>query len=112
MRRITLGCLLIAIGAAWTGSADNQPSHPKPKVPLKIIGPDSNFPGQVWGQMYFSPLLSFRVLKGKVPDVVALCDVVEDHRTVAEKHYNVITLHCEEGLVMELEGIDLQGGRQ
>lgn len=105
--RGAVGAVLLCLGAWVTlGSSDARRTE---KVPVKIIGPGSAFPGQLWGQTYFPPLLSFRVIKGKTPDVTTFCDVVTEHKQEGDHSYAVISLHCEEGLVMELEGIDLQG---
>jgi len=107
-RRAAAVVILLSLGTWVLGS-----NAPKPnKVPVKIIGSGSDFPGQVWGQVYFPPLLSFRVTKGKVPTGTTLCDVVTEHKETGERTYSTIVLHCEEGLVMELEGIDLKGGSQ
>ena len=111
MRGAAVGAALLCLGAWVTlGSSDTPRSH---KIPVKLIGPGNAFPGQIWGQTYFPPMLSFRVTQGKPPEATTtLCDVITEHRVSGEVKYSVIHLHCEEGLVMELEGIDLEGGRQ
>lgn len=110
-------CLAFLLLGAWTTlnySRLTQASSSHKRIPIKIIGEGNNFPGQIWGQMYFPPMLSFRVLSGKLPErrITILCEVVEEHQAADGKRYTILSLHCEEGLVMELEGIDLQGGRQ
>ena len=111
--RITAGFALLVIGAASLLLAKDV-TVPKKHVPVKMIGPGNNFPGQIWGQTYFPPLLSFRLQAGKIPlpGATTLCEVLTERRAQENKSYTTISLHCEEGLTMELEGIDLQGGGQ
>lgn len=109
--RVALGLALIALGGLWTARATDdvpKPSRHK-QTPIKLLGPGHDFSGQVWGQPYVPPLLSFKVKSGEPPkgELGALCDIVTEHKG---EHITVIVLHCEEGLVMELEGIDLDGG--
>ena len=111
MRGAVGAAALLCLGA-WVAQGSSGDT-PKPhKIPVKIVGPGDAFAGQLWGQTYFPPLLSFKVVKGKPPEISTLCDVVTDHKQEGDHSYAIISLHCEEGLVMELEGIDLQGGRQ
>lgn len=107
--RIALGCAAIALGAIWTGAVGD--SAPKARqVTLKIDGEGGDFPGQVWGRTIYPPLMSFRVVSGKPSKGVVLCTVVNQSKP-SEPHIKLITLHCEDGIVLELEGIDMGGGQ-
>jgi hypothetical protein len=111
--RASLSLLALCLGA-WITAAhtDSAPAHKR--IPLKVIGPGRDFAGQFWGQTYFPPMMSFRLRAGNPPasGITTLCEVITEKRTTSGHSYSVISLRCEEGLEMELEAIDLQGGGQ
>lgn len=103
--------VLLSLGAAWAVSGDDAQVHSKRPIPVKIVGLEQ---GRVWAHTVYPPLMSFEVRAGKPPEngTVQLCEVVTNKKQVQEHVFNTISLRCEEGLVMELEGIDLAGGGQ
>ena len=109
--RGAVGAALLALSAwAVVSIGDGTAIRSKSPIPLKIVGTEG---GKTWAQTVYPPLMSFRVRSGQVPEkgTVQLCTVVTDKRPVGAELINTISLHCEEGLVMELEGIDLGGGQ-
>lgn len=111
MRAAVAAVALLGIGGWLMASSPQSASvHSKKVIPVKIIGEEE---GRLWGQTVYPPLMSFRVTAGKAPDkgTIDLCTVVTVKKQVGDQLFNTISLRCEEGLVMELEGIDLGGGQ-
>lgn len=110
MRALTAALGLLAVGA-WIAASPDTSVHSKHPIPIAIVGQEQSI---TWAHTVYPPLMSFRIRSGKPPEkgTIQLCQVVTEKNEVSGHVFNTISLHCEEGLVMELEGIDLSGGGQ
>jgi hypothetical protein len=77
-------------------------------VTLKVLPRADAEPDEVWLRPYVAPALNFRRLAGKAPaDGTVNCVAQTETRERADHKDRVVVLECEDGLQLELQGMDL-----
>lgn len=111
MKTIHLVGLALLEVAAIAGLATYGLSRPpNVQILMQVLPTENAKNGEVWLRPYTAPSLNFRLVSGKAPTKgPLLCDVSMIARERAEHTDLIMQLSCEEGLVLELQGVDLNG---
>jgi len=116
LRGLLAGALLFTLAfprkttfwrAAPTESGSST-STARTRVTLKVLPRADAVADEVWLRPYVAPVLNFRRLAGKAPANGAVnCTVKMETRERADHKDRVVVLECEDGLRLELQGMDL-----